>query len=62
MFKPRLLSRNNILVIAPKNYGKLQPCTFFEAFSYYNHGQNILRIFDVLPNFLFTTSETKPNY
>ena len=26
-----------------------------------NYGHNILRIFDVLPNFPFTTSETKPN-
>ena len=25
-----------------------------------NHGHNILRIFDVLPNFPFTTSKTKP--
>ena len=24
-----------------------------------NHGHNIFRIFDVLPNFPFTTSETK---
>ena len=28
----------------------------------YNHGHNIMRIFDVLPNFPFTTSETKPDY
>ena len=27
-----------------------------------NHGQNITIIFDVLPNFPFTTSETKPDY
>ena len=27
-----------------------------------NHGHNILRLFDVLPNFLFTTSETKCDY
>ena len=27
-----------------------------------NHGHNILRIFYVLPNFRFTTSETKPDY
>ena len=24
-----------------------------------NHGHNILRVFDTLPNFLFTTSEAK---
>ena len=27
-----------------------------------NHGHNILRIFDVFPNFTFTTSETKLDY
>ena len=27
-----------------------------------NYGHNILRIFDVLPNFPFTTSETKRDY
>ena len=28
----------------------------------YNHGHNIMRIFNVLPNFPLTTSETKPDY
>ena len=28
----------------------------------YNHGHNILRLFDTLPSFLFTTSETKHDY
>ena len=28
----------------------------------YNHFQNILRLFDVLPKFLFTTSETMCDY
>ena len=27
-----------------------------------NHGHNILRIFDVLPNFPFTKNETKPQF
>ena len=27
-----------------------------------NHAHNILRLFDTLPNFLFTTSETKRDY
>ena len=31
-------------------------------FADYNHGYNIMRIFDVLPNFPFTTSEKKPDY
>ena len=26
---------------------------------FYNHGHNILTLFDTLPNFLFITSETK---
>ena len=30
--------------------------------AFYNHGHNILRIFGTLPNFLFTTSETKRDY
>ena len=28
----------------------------------YNHGNNIVGRFDVLPNFLVTTSETKSDY
>ena len=28
----------------------------------YNLGHNILRFFDVLPNFAFTTSETNRDY
>ena len=28
----------------------------------YNSGHNILRLFDVLPNFSFTTSETNRDY
>ena len=28
----------------------------------YNDGQNILRLFDTIPNFLFTTSEAKRDY
>ena len=28
----------------------------------FNHGQNILKLFDVLPNSPFTTSEMKPDY
>ena len=30
--------------------------------SSYNHFHKILRLFDVLPNFSFTTSETMQNY
>ena len=30
--------------------------------SFYNDGQNILRLFNDLPNFPFTTSETKNDY
>ena len=30
--------------------------------SFYNHFHNILRLFDVLPNFPFTTNETMCDY
>ena len=33
-----------------------------KSLSNYNHNHNIMRIFDVLPNFPLTTSETKPDY
>ena len=29
---------------------------------YYNSGHNLLILFDTLPNFAFTTSETKSDY
>ena len=29
---------------------------------FYNHGYTIMKIFDVLPDFPFTTRETKPDY
>ena len=39
---------------------------FIRSLSYckgdYNYGHIIMRIFAALPNFLFTTSETKPDY
>ena len=34
----------------------------FKIASNYNLGQNIWRLFDVLPNFSFTTSETNRDY
>ena len=33
-----------------------------QSTGYYNHGHNILRLFDILPNVPFTTSETKDDY
>ena len=35
---------------------------FAKIVNSYNHGHNILRLFDTLPNFLFTTSEMKRDY
>ena len=35
--------------------------TFFRKIIY-NHDHNILRLFDILLNFLFTTGETKGDY
>ena len=37
-------------------------CYYYYYYYYYNHGHNIVRIFDVSPNFPFTPSETKPDY
>ena len=34
----------------------------YEMGQVYNHFHNILRLFDVLPNFPFTTSEMMSNY
>ena len=34
----------------------------FEVSHSYNHFHNILKLFDVLPNFLFTTSKTMRHY
>ena len=43
---------------------KLSQCKMHDARCKltYNHFHNILRLFDVLPNFAFTISETKCNY
>ena len=37
-------------------------CRYIDSISIYNHFDNILRLFDVLPNFLFTTRETMRDY
>ena len=42
----------------PKN----ENCQFKLKFGTYNQEHNILRLFDVLPNSLLTTSETKRDY
>ena len=41
---------------------KHQNCLFKLKYSTYNHFHNILRLTNVLPNFLFTTSETMRDY
>ena len=35
---------------------------FLTISNYYNHGHNILRLFDTLLNFPFTKGETRRNY
>ena len=37
------------------------PTPTSETFAY-NHFHNILRLFDILPNFIFTTGETMRDY
>ena len=46
-------------LVLPNSYQIYQAC---ETPSSYNLVHNILRIFDVLPNFALTTSETKGDY
>ena len=45
----------------PKNREEKKEIILHTTISY-NHFQNILRLFDVLPNFTFTTSETMLAY
>ena len=55
----------NIMLQCSKSF-QLQIFLFFLILQYpflsYNYFHNILRLFDVLPNFPFTTSETMPDY
>ena len=44
-----------------KNFGRKKNCHYLQSYIY-NLGHNILRLFDVLPNFLLTTSETNRDY
>ena len=34
----------------------------YSFYKFYNHGNNIAELFHALPNFPFTTSESKRNY
>ena len=47
----------NIIDVFSENFKKET-----DALSTYNQFHNILRLLDVLPNFLFTTSETMGHY
>ena len=51
--KKKTFSLLNTDIINHRSCGKI---------SNYKHGHNIMRIFNVLPNFPFTTSETKLDY
>ena len=55
------LEKNLIKYKAVKGGGKGQ-FLFLDNFSTYSRVHNILRHFDVWPNFLFTSSETKRGY
>ena len=43
------------MLLGPKNIS-------WDALVIYDHGHNILKLFDVWPNFPFATSETKREY
>ena len=53
----KIHSTVDLLVLRLQNY-----TSYFYKKEIYNHFHNILRLFDVLPNFPFTTNETEPNY
>ena len=40
----------------------MKTVSYFPEYNFYSYGQNIFRIFDVLTNFSFATSKTKPDY
>ena len=47
-----------------RNNSDNEPINYIDTqFSpFYNHGHNIVELFNALPNFLFTTSEMMHNY
>ena len=58
------LKKNNMAYIIHKRFScsKFNINLFDNLRRNYSHGHNIMRIFDALLNFPFTTSETKPDY
>ena len=59
---PQSPSTENLVVWKYKNEKTDKLKMIFIKMKNYNHFHNILRLFDVLPNFLFTTSETMHDY
>ena len=61
-----LIVRNKYRPLAKNHSPDILSCLYqteiLKDYDRYNHGHNILRAFNVLPNFPFTTSETKPDY
>ena len=53
------LGRYIYIIIFDKHLSELY---WFLLMCFYNHGNNIVRLFDALLNFAFTTSETKRDY
>ena len=53
----KVLCSSDILVVPLKSY-----INFLHHLLAYNPGHNILRLFDVFPNFLFITSEMNREY
>ena len=50
-------------LLMTKNYAYLSDKPWEQNFAVvYNHVHNILRYFDILPNYLFTTSEKMREY
>ena len=69
MLQVHLVFHRNILTIQIRLYAVFVhfKSNLFETdkklnINSYNHGHNLLKFFDTLPNFLFTTRETKRDY
>ena len=52
----------SIIRFTERQLGKIKEISRLHRIISYNHVHNIMRIFDILPNFPFITSETKPDY
>ena len=51
-----------VRLVIPIKQSKKTLSVMYKYNSNYNHEHNILKLFDTLPNFIFTTNEMKRDY